>query len=195
MVVLQCEQVANHLRFSFPAQVAVGGRGPVREIAQLVYPSARHAGQLPRRLRCPLPAHIHLGLPAVRADIRGADPGRQHKAPHASWHQVIISRLVYRRGDPGPGHSPVNAGHLLQDRWLGDSHRLAVEGQADAGSLTEIVQAGVRRQVACLTNTGPAGEIQVAVVPYRADPGGVRAPAGPDRAKEEAASVALSGRG
>src|SRR5690242_9507393 len=39
------------------------------------------------------------------------------------------------------------------------------------GSLTEIVQAGVRRQVACLASTGPAGETQVAVVPYRADPG------------------------
>ena len=38
------------------------------------------------------------------------------------------------------------------------------------GSLTEIVQAGVRRQVACLASTGPAGETEVAVVPYRADP-------------------------
>ena len=43
----------------------------------------------------------------------------------------------------------------------------------------------VRRQVACLASAGPAAEIEVAVMPHRADPGGVRAPARPDRAEEE----------
>ena len=94
-------------------------------------------------------------------------PRRRGSARRAVGRDEPVPRRLGRAAD-----AAVSAGHLLQDRWLGDSRRLAVEGQIRAGKLDRIPAGRVGRQVACLTSTGPAGETGVAVVPYRADPAG-----------------------
>ena len=57
-------------------------------------------------------------------------PRRRASAGRAVGRGEPVPRCLGR-----PADAAVNAGHLMQDRWLGDSRRLAVEGQIRAGKL------------------------------------------------------------
>jgi hypothetical protein len=101
-------------------------------------------------------------------------------------------RLIRHLRCPRPADAAVTAGHL-QDRWPGDWHRLAVEGQADAGSLTEIVQAGFDVRWRALRIPGPlvkyrSPSCHTAPIPWRAGARGARPCQG--RGRERGAELA-----
>src|ERR1039457_210239 len=75
-----------------------------------------------------------------------------------------------------------------RSRIAGPVTRVAVPSRVKSrpGNLTEIVQAGFNARFRALRVPGPLVKYKVAIVPHRADPGGVRAPVRPDRAQEEA---------
>src|SRR4051794_29350486 len=108
-------------------------------------------------------------MPGRRAGSRGAERCREGVALHR------------RR----PAASAIEGGYLLQGRLIGAPGRLPFEYEVEARQPGDDRAGGVRGQVARLAGPGAAREVEIAVEPERADPGGVRVAVRANCAEEE----------
>ena len=111
-------------------------------------------------------------------------PGRRSRARRAVRRRERLA-LHLRR----PPALAVQAGHRLQRRPIGHPGRFALQDEVDALQAHGDRAGRVRRQIARLAGARPAGEIDVAVVPERADAGGVRPAVRARRAEETTSGI------
>src|SRR5215207_11714828 len=98
-------------------------------------------------------------------------PGRWSRARRAVRRRERLA-LHFR----WPATLAVEAGQRLQRRPIGHPGRLALQNEVDTFQAHGDRAGRVLRQIARLAGARPAGEIDIAVVPERADAGGVRSP-------------------
>jgi hypothetical protein len=149
----RCNRAARDRRRQDPAGLAAARHEPQASIAAGKSRRARaRAGALPAHFAASA-SSCSVSSSGLSAFSTGPVPSQRRAVPR----RRASARRAVGRGErclSRPADAAVSAGHLLQDRWRGDSRRLAVGGQVHAGKL-EIVQAGFDARLRGLRVPGP----------------------------------------